>query len=88
MKTDNTNYDLTGTFDERRFRVFRYWAHGKLTKEQIGDIFKLSEGWAVNEIEEIYKRLDVHTRHGAVMKAWEQDVFTKLNSKLKMEVVV
>jgi len=87
METDNTNYDLTGTFDVRRFKVFRYWAHGELTKAQIGDVFHLSEAWAGNEIEEIYKRLNVHTRHGAVMKAWGTDIFTKLNCELKMEAV-
>lgn len=86
METYNTNYDLTGTFEQRTFEVLRYWAHGKLTKVEIGDKFDLSEGWADKEIGIIYKTLNVHSRHGCVMYAWGNKIFTDLNWKLTMPI--
>ena len=86
MQTENTNYDLTGTFGVRRFRVMRYWGNGKHSKVQIGDIFGKSEGWAIKEIGIIYKRLDVHSPQEMVMVALKRDIFTKLNCDLMMEV--
>ena len=75
-----TLLDETGLLDNRQFKVLLYWAEGELSKEQIGDKFSLSEGWAGKQLEKIYKLLKVRTRHGAVHKAWKMKIFTDENT--------
>ncbi|MHB8260562.1 MAG: LuxR C-terminal-related transcriptional regulator [Bacteroidia bacterium] len=67
--------DKTNTLTNRRYDVLVLWAK-EFTKKQIAAKFYLSLAWADKELRIIYKKLGVHTRHGAVDKAWLLGIFT------------
>ena len=79
MKVDYT-LDITGTLNDTEYAVLVQWAT-EMSREQIAEMFNRSAGWVDKTVGTIYLKLNVHTRQGAIHKAWKLGIFTAEDKK-------
>jgi DNA-binding CsgD family transcriptional regulator len=72
--------DPTRILNDTEYALLVQWAK-ELSREQIADEFNRSGGWVDKTIGIIYNKLGVHTRQGAIDKAWRMGIFTQENRK-------
>ncbi|MBI3500156.1 MAG: hypothetical protein HY063_00010 [Bacteroidetes bacterium] len=68
----------TGAKAARRFNVLKLVGE-ELSNEQLADHLKEKVHTVVKDLKIIFKTLSVHSRAGAVHKAWKEGIFTKEN---------